>query len=87
MNKIRIRSGFFIDRLQKIKTDKHDDFTFGKVLMVKEKIFSKKLTPYDADSGKPIIELQMFNEEDREYHTVDINSITKVKNGFGVIYK
>jgi len=84
MNKLR--SGIFVDRLQKIKTDKNQDFAFGKVLLVKMKLFSKQLTPFDMDSGKRIVELQMFNEEDRAYHLVDINSIVKVKGGFGVRY-
>lgn len=84
MNKLR--SGIFVYRLQKIKTDKNQDFAFGKVLLVKLKLFSKQLTPFDMDSGKRIVEMQMFNEKDKAYHLVDINSIIKIKGGFGVRY-
>lgn len=75
-----------IDRVQKIKVAEEDNFFFSKIILVKQKMFSNKLAPFDLDSGKKIIELQLFEEADKEYHTVNIDSFKKIKGGFTVEY-
>lgn len=64
-----------LDRLQMIKTEGEKEFRFGKVLLVKRKYLSKKMTAYDANSLKEIKEIKFFHEEEKKYMMIDIDSI------------
>lgn len=81
-----LKYGLHLDRLQKIKLNETDNYFFSNIVLIKPKLFSKKLIPYDLNSGNKIIDMQLFEEEDRRYHTVNIDSFTKIKGGFSVEY-
>jgi hypothetical protein len=66
-------------RLQMIKTEKDEDFRFGKVLLVKEHWLGRKMQPVDATDGKDfpdIVAMKLFIEEDGQYHEIDVDNIT-----------
>ena len=67
-----------INRLQQIKTEDDTEFRFAKVLLVKHRFFSRKLIPYDTESGKLIIEMKHFHEGLKRYFTIDIESLTYI---------
>lgn len=85
-----LKIGIIIERLQRIKTKETDNYFFSSVILLKPKMFSKQLIPYvyDMDNGigEQIIDMQLFEEENRKYHTVNIDSFTKIKGGFSVEY-
>lgn len=85
-----LKIGIIIERLQRIKTKETDNYFFSSVILLKHKMFSKQLIPYayDVDNGigEQIIDMQLFEEENRKYHTVNIDSFTKIKGGFSVEY-
>lgn len=85
-----LKVGIIIERLQRIKTKETDNYFFSSVILLKHKMFSKQLIPYayDVDNGigEQIIDMQLFEEENRKYHTVNIDSFTKIKGGFSVEY-
>ena len=74
-NKVLVKT---IDHLQMVKTQDNNEFHFAHIGLAKLKIFSNKLTPFNMDSGRQITEMKFFDEKDRTYRPVDINSFVSL---------
>ena len=93
---IKFRPAMMLDRLQMVKTEKDKDFRFGRVLLVKEKMLSQKLTPFDVtnnnepiDGYHKIIAMKLYEEDTQTYREVDVNDIFAVGlrgRGYRVAY-
>ncbi len=69
-----IRLGKLLDRMHQVMVVGDNDFRYGKVILITICILSKKLTPFDEESGQQIIRMRL-RDESGELKEIDVNKI------------
>lgn len=66
-----------MDGTQLVKTEPDSEsYKMGRVLLVKLNPFSKKLTPYDAQTGYKLYGFKMLDDDNMYKEVLDVKSIS-----------
>lgn len=61
-----------------VRTQRNAEFHFANIGLAQLKLFSRKLTPFDMDTGSMVTEIKVFDEEKRIYRPVKLDSFVSV---------
>lgn len=76
---------FCMDDSQLLMTGDDSDYRLGHVVLVKLKLFSRKLTPFDMKTGKTVNKMKYYVRAKDKYYEVDIEHFIQ-KNIFSRTY-
>ena len=71
----KVISGIMPTRLVKVKSRENKEWHFTRVCLMRIKIFSNKLIPFDMSDDSLITEMACFDEQAYEYRPVKIASL------------
>ena len=71
----QVKMGILSTRLFRVKSKVNKEWHFARVCLMRIKIFSNKLTPFDMSDNSLITEMACFDEQAYEYRPVNIASL------------
>ncbi len=71
----QVRSGILTTRLLRVKSKVNKEWHFTRVYLIRTKIYSNKLTPFDVSDNSLITEMACFDEQAYEYRPIKIASL------------